>query len=309
MRSALLWPSPRVALGEQLRGVATAAIDLSDGLVGDLGHVLDASGVGATLELATVPRSPALGAPACRQRAAAARSPACSPAATITNCASRRRGALRRSSSALADEPRGRRSRASAASKRGAGLAVHDEAGRALERATAGVRPLPRLIRCAPRRRLSFLFAHPAHFIALGFGTGLSPVAPGTVGTLLALPLAAAAARVHQRPRLSCSASPRLSCSASGRRSEPVAISVRPITARSCGTKSPRFCWCCSSSATIRGAKRLAFLLFRFFDIVKLPPARLIDREWHHGFGVMADDIVAAFYALIVLALWQRVFG
>ena len=53
----------------------------------------------------------------------------------------------------------------------------------------------------------------------------------------------------------------------------------------------------------------LAFLLFRFFDIVKLPPARLIDREWHHGFGVMADDIVAAFYALIVLALWQRVFG
>ncbi len=53
----------------------------------------------------------------------------------------------------------------------------------------------------------------------------------------------------------------------------------------------------------------LAFLLFRFFDIVKLPPARLIDREWHHGFGVMADDLVAAFYALIVLALLQRVFG
>ena len=51
-----------------------------------------------------------------------------------------------------------------------------------------------------------------------------------------------------------------------------------------------------------------AFLLFRFFDIVKPPPARMIDREWHHGFGVMADDIVAAFYALLVLALWQRLF-
>jgi len=54
---AMLRPTPRVALGEQLRGVASAAIDLSDGLVGDLGHVLDASGVGAALQLAAIPRS------------------------------------------------------------------------------------------------------------------------------------------------------------------------------------------------------------------------------------------------------------
>ncbi len=39
---------------------------------------------------------------------------------------------------------------------------------------------------------LRFLFSHPAHFLALGFGAGLSPVAPGTFGTLVALPLAAA---------------------------------------------------------------------------------------------------------------------
>jgi len=57
---ALLWPTPRVALGQALRGVATAAIDLSDGLVGDLDHLLAASGAGATLELAALPRSPAL---------------------------------------------------------------------------------------------------------------------------------------------------------------------------------------------------------------------------------------------------------
>ena len=49
-----------------------------------------------------------------------------------------------------------------------------------------------------------------------------------------------------------------------------------------------------------------AFLLFRLFDIVKPPPANIIDREWKNGFGVMADDIVAAFYAVIVFALWQR---
>jgi phosphatidylglycerophosphatase A len=50
-----------------------------------------------------------------------------------------------------------------------------------------------------------------------------------------------------------------------------------------------------------------AFLLFRLFDIVKPPPANIIDREWHNGFGVMADDIVAAFYAVIAFALWQRI--
>ena len=54
---ALLRPTPRVELGERLRGIATAAIDISDGLVGDLGHILDASDVGATLELAALPRS------------------------------------------------------------------------------------------------------------------------------------------------------------------------------------------------------------------------------------------------------------
>ena len=57
---ALLRPTPRVELGERLRGIATTAIDISDGLVGDLGHILDASGVGATLELAALPRSPIL---------------------------------------------------------------------------------------------------------------------------------------------------------------------------------------------------------------------------------------------------------
>jgi thiamine-monophosphate kinase len=46
-------PTPRVALGEALRGVATAAVDVSDGLLGDLRHVLRASHVGATIDTAT----------------------------------------------------------------------------------------------------------------------------------------------------------------------------------------------------------------------------------------------------------------
>jgi len=53
-------PEPRISLGRQLLGLATAAIDVSDGLVGDLEHICSASGVGATVELTCVPMSPAV---------------------------------------------------------------------------------------------------------------------------------------------------------------------------------------------------------------------------------------------------------
>jgi thiamine-monophosphate kinase len=61
-RRAMECPEPRVALGMALRGVASSAIDLSDGLLGDLGHVLRRSKVGAELEWAALPRSAALAA-------------------------------------------------------------------------------------------------------------------------------------------------------------------------------------------------------------------------------------------------------
>lgn len=53
-------PEPRVAMGLALRGVATAMIDISDGLLADLGHILTASGVGATLYLEHLPIDPVL---------------------------------------------------------------------------------------------------------------------------------------------------------------------------------------------------------------------------------------------------------
>ncbi len=60
VRRAMEQPQPRVALGLALRGVASAAIDLSDGLVGDLGHVLARSGVAAVLDADALPRSAVL---------------------------------------------------------------------------------------------------------------------------------------------------------------------------------------------------------------------------------------------------------
>ncbi len=60
VRRAMEMPQPRVALGQALRGVASSAIDLSDGLLGDLGHVLQRSGVDAVVEVDAVPRSAVL---------------------------------------------------------------------------------------------------------------------------------------------------------------------------------------------------------------------------------------------------------
>jgi thiamine-monophosphate kinase len=60
VRRTMEQPEPRVALGLALRGVASSAIDVSDGLVGDLRHVLKRSGVGATLQLDRLPRSDVL---------------------------------------------------------------------------------------------------------------------------------------------------------------------------------------------------------------------------------------------------------
>jgi thiamine-monophosphate kinase len=60
VRRAMECPQPRVALGQALRGVASSAIDISDGLLGDLGHILQASGVGARLSVDELPRSAVL---------------------------------------------------------------------------------------------------------------------------------------------------------------------------------------------------------------------------------------------------------
>ena len=88
-------PQPRVALGLALRGIATSAIDVCDGLLGDLGHVLRRSGVGADVDVDALPRSAVLAALP-RGCSANARW----PAATTTNCCSRAAPRARRACAA-----------------------------------------------------------------------------------------------------------------------------------------------------------------------------------------------------------------
>ncbi|MEO7007794.1 MAG: thiamine-phosphate kinase [Caldimonas sp.] len=64
VRAAMELPQPRVALGVALRGLATSAIDVSDGLLGDLNHILRRSAVAATVDVDALPRSSVLGAQA-----------------------------------------------------------------------------------------------------------------------------------------------------------------------------------------------------------------------------------------------------
>lgn len=153
-----------------------------------------------------------------------------------------------------------------------------------------------------------FLLAHPSHFIALGFGAGLSPFAPGTFGTLLGWALYPLLAWSLSEPMLFVMltvffAGGVLASERAGRAlgvadhgaivwDEMVAIWLVLALA------PPTLVW-----------QAVAVALFRFFDIVKPPPVRNVEAAFKGGFGVMIDDIVAAGYALLVLAILVRIFA
>jgi phosphatidylglycerophosphatase A len=159
----------------------------------------------------------------------------------------------------------------------------------------------------APSPSLKFLFAHPAHFVALGAGTGLAPAAPGTFGTLLAIPLALALHRYASAGgfllvALALFAIGAWAAHVTGRHlrvPDHGSIVVDEVAA---------FLLVLFFAGSDPWQIALAFALFRFFDIVKPPPIRQFDAAWKNGFGVMFDDLLAAGYALLALALLRRVF-
>jgi phosphatidylglycerophosphatase A len=153
----------------------------------------------------------------------------------------------------------------------------------------------------SPRPDLRFLLAHPAHFIALGFGAGLAPVAPGTFGTLVAVPIAWGLAQVVPTLLIPFCAIPLFflgwwACEVTGRDLGVAdhgamvwdeVVAFLPLAALA--SASP---WLIA----------LACALFRLFDIWKPYPIKLLERNVKGGLGVMIDDLVAAFYAYIAFA-------
>ena len=152
-----------------------------------------------------------------------------------------------------------------------------------------------------------FAFSHPAHFIALGFGAGLFPVAPGTAGTLLALPLWWLFGGDGD-PVLLLAVLTFLfglgvwACGVSGRH-----LGVADHGAM-CWDEVVAFLLVLALVPEDPAWQAAAFVLFRTFDILKPPPIRQAEARFKGGFGVMFDDILAAGYTLLVLAVVKRVF-
>ena len=155
-----------------------------------------------------------------------------------------------------------------------------------------------------------FMWSHPAHVLAMGFGSGLSPKAPGTVGTLWAwasfdlMTLFMSATDIGLLIALSL----------------PIGWWACTVTAQHMQVQDP--------SAIVRDeilafwlilwlwmpvglvGQFIAFVLFRFFDAVKPGPVGWADRHfhglgWRGGWGIMFDDLVAAFCTLLCISLWQ----
>jgi phosphatidylglycerophosphatase A len=169
--------------------------------------------------------------------------------------------------------------------------------------------PLPALAPAA-RPTLRFMLAHPAHLLALGFGAGLSPVAPGTVGTLWAW-----AAWFVLQAWLDTAAIGWVILGAGA-----VGWWACTVTARHLRVLDPGHIvwdevvafWIVLWLVMPAGwtGQLAAFLLFRFFDAVKPGPVAWADNlfhgfGWRGGFGILFDDLVAAFCTLLLIAMWR----
>jgi phosphatidylglycerophosphatase A len=159
------------------------------------------------------------------------------------------------------------------------------------------------------RPGVRFLLSHPAHFIALGAGSGLSRIAPGTVGTLWAW-----AAFAMMQMYLS-SAQIGWVIAASGLigwwACTVAAKHLRVLDPGSIVWDEVIAFWIVLwlvTPATV-GTQFAAFVLFRFFDAVKPGPVAWADDlfhgfGWKGGFGIILDDLVAAACTLLIMAWW-----
>jgi phosphatidylglycerophosphatase A len=152
-----------------------------------------------------------------------------------------------------------------------------------------------------------FLFAHPAHFLALGFGTGLAPVAPGTVGTLLGFPIYSLLADRLAPAELMAVVGAMFVLGIWVCRKTGTDLGIADHSAMN-WDEVVAFLLVLAITPPGVGWQAFAFFAFRFFDVVKPAPIRYFDRTLKGGFGVMFDDIVAAFYTLLAMAIVKHLF-
>ncbi|MEO7742180.1 MAG: phosphatidylglycerophosphatase A [Usitatibacter sp.] len=157
------------------------------------------------------------------------------------------------------------------------------------------------IISRAPDAR--FLVSHPAHFIALGFGSGLVPRAPGTFGTLLGLGLYWLLSLVLAPLVVAFAAIPLFflgvwACDRTGRD-----LGV-PDHGAMVWDEAVAFLPLAAVASASPWLQAVAFLLFRLFDIWKPYPIRLVEKNVKGGMGVMVDDIIAMAYAYVAFVFF-----
>jgi phosphatidylglycerophosphatase A len=151
----------------------------------------------------------------------------------------------------------------------------------------------------------AFAFSHPAHVLAFGFGAGLVRFAPGTAGTLAAWPVGwLLAGSMPPEAMLALAGVLFLlgiwCCGVTGER-----MGVADHCAMVCD-EMVAFLLMLAILPRELAWQEAGFVAFRVFDIAKPPPIRWLERRLRGGFGVMFDDLVAAGFALLVLALAKR---
>lgn len=158
------------------------------------------------------------------------------------------------------------------------------------------------------KQPIDFCFKNPIHFLAYGFGSGLSPKAPGTFGTIMAvicyLPLSLLPLNGYLFVVAVSMIAGVYIC---GKAAEDLGVHDHG------GIVWDEFAgfWVTMIAVPNHWAAILAgFILFRFFDIVKPWPISWLDKRVKGGFGIMVDDILAGLYSLgilhIGLALIER---
>lgn len=153
----------------------------------------------------------------------------------------------------------------------------------------------------ASAHKSTLSFWHPAHLMATWFGAGLLPKAPGTWGSLAALPFAYVLLLFFPSPIVLLGAACLLfipGCWASAAyatslgTSDPGAVVVDEVVGQ----------WMVLAVAPFTPIGwLLAFLLFRIFDVLKPWPISLADAHVKGGFGIMIDDVIAALFGMAIM--------